>query len=76
MKALQELSSDIEELIQPPSNDLPIEDDGFHLPIISDKLLNRFKQVIASMTGPLSLDGQNFVLYQLEQYRENMMLVV
>lgn len=76
LKALQELTSELEELMPPTSHDIPIEDDGFHLPTISEKLMNRFKQVIASMAGPLSVEGQNFVLYQLEQYRENMLLVV
>jgi hypothetical protein len=76
LKALADLTYTIDELEAPPQNDMPIEDDGFHLPTISEKLIARFKQLVGSMTEPQQLSNQGLVLYQLEQYRDNPSLVV
>ena len=75
-KALLDVTFSIDELIPPQQNDIPIEDDGFHLPTISENLLNRFKHIVASMTEPLQMNSLNLVLYQLEQYADNSLLVV
>lgn len=75
-KALVDMTYPIDDLIAPQQNDMPIEDDGFHLPTISENLIARFKQLVASMTEPLLPNNQGLVLYQLEQYRDNSSLVV
>ena len=75
-KALVDMTYPIDDLIAPQQNDMPIEDDGFHLPTVSENLIARFKQLVASMTEPLLPNNQGLVLYQLEQYRDNSSLVV
>ncbi|KAJ3339980.1 hypothetical protein HDU91_000920, partial [Kappamyces sp. JEL0680] len=74
-KNLADITYELDELIPTQLSDLPIEDDGFHLPIISERLMSRFKEIVAGMTQPLSEANQNMVLYQLECFRDNMDIV-
>lgn len=75
-KSLTDITFTITELTPIQQNDLPIEDDGFHLPTISENLMSRFKQLVGSMAESLQINNQNLVLYQLEQYRDNPSLAV
>ncbi len=74
-KSLADITYDLDELLETEIGDLPFEDDLFHLPIISEKLMARFKEIVAGMTEALNSENQNMVLYQLEVFRGNMELV-
>ncbi|KAJ3000336.1 hypothetical protein HDV02_006143 [Globomyces sp. JEL0801] len=69
-KSLQDLASPIDALVPVQSFELPKEDEGFHLPTMSVKLLARFKELLQSMTTTLPPTSQNIVLYHLDQFKE------
>jgi hypothetical protein len=54
----------------------PVEDDGFHLPRVSQKLMSRFKSLAKSMTEVIPAVHVGQVVYHLQEYHNNKQLHV
>ncbi|KND03924.1 uncharacterized protein SPPG_01373 [Spizellomyces punctatus DAOM BR117] len=50
---------------------LPMEDDGFRLPIISQKLMGRFKELVRTVCGPVPPANISEVMYYLQELQRN-----
>ncbi|KAJ3148056.1 hypothetical protein HDU89_004901 [Geranomyces variabilis] len=68
VKNINDVSSDLEALSPVTELDgLPLEDDGFCLPMISNKLMARFKELSKAIAGPVPAPSISEVLYHLNQ---------
>ncbi|KAJ3318939.1 hypothetical protein HDV06_006928 [Boothiomyces sp. JEL0866] len=67
---ITDLSFHIDDLIVEMPYTLPPEDECFHLPTISKKLMERFKELVQSMVHTLPQSSQEKVLYHLNMYSE------
>ncbi|KAJ3269686.1 hypothetical protein HDV01_001114 [Terramyces sp. JEL0728] len=70
VKYIGDLSFNIDDLIVEMPYALPPEDELFHLPTISKKLMERFKELVQSMVHTLPQSSQEIVLYHLNMYAE------
>ncbi|KAJ3309526.1 hypothetical protein HDV04_005966 [Boothiomyces sp. JEL0838] len=67
---IADLSFSIDELIVEMPYNLPQEDECFHLPTVSKKLMERFKELVQSMVHTLPPSSREKVLYHLNMYTE------
>jgi hypothetical protein len=64
---LDDILFELNELFMtPPLTELPLEDDGFHLPTVSEKLAKRFKILAQAMTGPVPDNLLNETIFYLQ----------
>ena len=49
----------------------PLEDDGFHVPTISEKLMARIKDLATGYTGVLPAGNVSQVLYHLQAFQSH-----
>jgi hypothetical protein len=67
-KCLADLGFEIDQLVSLNVNELPVEDDGFHLPTISEKLMSRIRELVQTMAGPLPISAQHLVKYHFQMF--------
>ncbi|KAJ3055066.1 hypothetical protein HK097_011629 [Rhizophlyctis rosea] len=71
-KNLDDIMSDLDALMTGPDpNVLPLEDDGFHVPTISEKLMARIKDLVRGYTGVVPLGNVSQVLYHLQAFQSH-----
>ncbi|KAL2913671.1 hypothetical protein HK105_206831 [Polyrhizophydium stewartii] len=74
-KNLQDMLLDIDALMPHPlSMDLPPEDDGYHLPTVSEKLMARYKVLVQATTTALPPAHQSEVVYFLQDIQKQRQL--
>eukprot|EP00842_Homolaphlyctis_polyrhiza_P003152 jgi/Hompol1/3838/HPOL_003403-RA len=74
-KSLQDLMLEIDALNPYPfQNDLPADDDGFHLPTISEKLMARYKVLAQATTSVVPPPSQSEVIYFLQEMQKQKLL--
>ncbi|KAI8922787.1 armadillo-type protein [Entophlyctis helioformis] len=74
-KNLQDIMLDIDALNPHPfSVDLPAEDDGFHLPTVSEKLMARYKVLAQATTSAVPPAIQSEVVYFLQEMQKQSLL--
>ncbi|KAJ3041917.1 hypothetical protein HDV00_008426 [Rhizophlyctis rosea] len=72
MKNLNDIMNDLDALVAGPDpNVLPVEDDGFHVPTISEKLMTRIKELVRGYTGVLPAGSIAQVMYHLQAFQSH-----